>query len=99
MISMPQVHSIRLQRREGETIAGIARKAGVSRTAAYEKLREGDCSPKMSIKQHKHRVLDDYRTIIEGWLDEELRRNRLRSCPEFFCYGECGNGQQRQGVC
>lgn len=76
MISMSQVHSIRLLRREGETIAGIARKVGVSRTTVYEKLREGDCSPKMPVKQHKHRMLDDYRSIIEGWLDEDSRNWR-----------------------
>lgn len=76
MISMSQVHSIRLLRREGETIAGIARKVGVSRTTVHEKLREGDCSPKMPVKQHKHRMLDDYRAIIEGWLDEDSRNWR-----------------------
>ncbi|WP_198145549.1 helix-turn-helix domain-containing protein [Olegusella massiliensis] len=76
MISMSQVHSIRLLRREGETIAGIARKVGVSRTTVYEKLREGDCSPKMPVRQHKHRMLDDYRAIIEGWLDEDSRNWR-----------------------
>ena len=73
MISMSQVHSIRLLRREGETVAGIARKVGVSRTTVYEKLREGNCSPKMPVKQRKHRMLDDYRASIEGWLDEDSR--------------------------
>lgn len=76
MISMSQVHSIRQLRREGETIAGIARKVGVSRTTVYEKLREDDCSPKMPVRQHKHRMLDDYRAVIEGWLDEDSRNWR-----------------------
>lgn len=76
MISMSQVHSIRQMRRDGETVAGIARTLGISRTTVYAKLEEEDLSPEVPVKKHGKRMLDEYRQVIEGWLDEDARNWR-----------------------
>ena len=47
MISMSQVYSIRQLRKQGETVAEIARKAGVCRNTVYNCLAQDDLSPKM----------------------------------------------------
>lgn len=75
MISMSQIHSIRQMRKDGETISGIARDLGISRTTVYAKLEE-DLSPKIPVKTHGKRLLDDYRHIIEGWMDEDAQNWR-----------------------
>lgn len=76
MISMSQVHSIRQMRKEGESIASIARKTGISRTTVYEKLKEQDLSPKMPVGRDRGKLLDPYRPIIEEWLDGDGRNWR-----------------------
>lgn len=73
MISMSTIHSIRQMRKNGVSIAEIARIAGVSRTTVYAKLADPDLSPGFPIKKTSERMLDDYRPVIEGWLDEDAK--------------------------
>jgi len=73
MISMSKVNDIRRMRREGETVASIARKVGVSRDTVYRYLAADDLSPKMPAKRTKKSRLDPWRPLIESWLDEDRR--------------------------
>lgn len=107
MISMSQIHSIRQMRRDGETVAGIARSLGISRTTVYAKLEEENLSPKIPVKKRGGRLLDDYRQVIEGWLDEDAkswrkqrhtaRRIWQRLRDEFGV--ECSESTVRHYVC
>ena len=45
MISMSDVNSIRQMRRDGESVASIARAVGVSRDTVYKYLKKNDFSP------------------------------------------------------
>ena len=83
MISMSTIHSIRQMRKNGVSIAEIARIAGVSGTTVYAKLADPDLSPEFPIKKTSERMLDDYRPVIEGWLDEDAktwRKQRHTAC-------------------
>ena len=71
MISMTKVNDIRKMRREGESVASIARKVGVCRDTVYKYLAMDDLSPKMPAKRKGKSKLDPYRPLIESWLDED----------------------------
>ena len=71
MISMSKVNDIRRLRREGETVASIARKVGVSRDTVYKYLSLVDLSPKAPVRGVRRSRLDPYRPLIEHWLDED----------------------------
>lgn len=71
MISMSKVNDIRRMRREGESVASIARKAGVCRDTVYRYLAMDDLSPKMPTRRKGKSKLDPYRPLIESWLDED----------------------------
>lgn len=71
MISMSQTYSIRQLRKSGESISKIARKVGVSRNTVYAKLAAPDLSPQIPAKAPKDRMLNTYRHVIEGYLDED----------------------------
>ena len=71
MISMSKVNDIRKMKREGCSIAAIARDVGVSRDTVYKYLEVDDLSPKMPVSTHRKSKLDPYRALIESWLDED----------------------------
>lgn len=71
MISMSQTYSIRQLRKSGESISAIARKVGVSRNTVYAKLSAPDLSPQMPVKEPREKMLDAYRPVIKGCLDED----------------------------
>lgn len=71
MISMYQVVTIRQLRKSGESIASISRITGVSRDTVYKHLSLDDLSPKMPVKRSGASMMDQYRAVIEGWLDED----------------------------
>ena len=75
MIGMSQIHSIRQLKAQGESVAGIARKVGVSRNTVYRHL-DDDLSPKPPRSASRVRLLDAYRSIIVGWLEEDRREWR-----------------------
>lgn len=71
-ISMSKVQAIR-QLKEGETVAGIGRKVGVSRDTAYKYLEMDDFSPEMPARKPAKSIMDEYRPIIEGYFEEDAR--------------------------
>ncbi|MEC4296003.1 IS21 family transposase [Adlercreutzia shanghongiae] len=70
---MSQVQTIRQLYRQGEKVSEIARRAGVARNTVYKYIGERDLSPKMPEPSRRGRILDDYRALIESWLDEDRR--------------------------
>lgn len=72
-ISMSQIQTIRQLKKEGESVAAIARKVGVSRDTVYKYLEKDDFSPAMPVKRPTRSIMDEYRAAIEGYLDEDAR--------------------------
>ena len=72
-ISMSKVQTIRQLKREGETIAGISRNVGVSRDTVYKYLEMDDFSPEMPTGKPAESIMDGYRPVIEGYLDDDAR--------------------------
>jgi len=73
MISMHDVNSIRTLRRRGKSIASIGRIVGHSEPTVRKYLKAQDLSPAMPKKRDRPSMLDEYRSIIEGWLDEDSK--------------------------
>lgn len=73
MISMSKVYSIRQMRMQGRSITEIAECLEVSRDTVYKYLKEDDLSPRMPKKKARTSVMDQYRSLIESWLDEDER--------------------------
>lgn len=71
MISMPQIQSIRRLRRNGETVASIARKTGVSEPTVRKYLREEDLSEKPPVRKRRASVMDQWMPLVEQWLAED----------------------------
>lgn len=71
MISMSQTYSIRQLRKRGESVAEIARKVGVCRNTVYKRLAEDDLSPKAPVSKGRRKLLDPYRALMLGWLEED----------------------------
>ena len=71
MISMPQVQSIRRLRRNGESVASIARKTHVSEPTVRKYLAKEDLSAVPSVRKPRASVIDPYLPVIEQWLAEE----------------------------
>lgn len=69
MISMSQAYSIRQLRKQGESVAAIARKVGVCRNTVYRTLAEDDLSPRMPVAKKRAKLLDPYRPLILSWLE------------------------------
>ncbi len=68
---MSNVQSILQLRREGESITDISKKVGVSRDTVYKYLSKDDFSPKIPAKAAGKSVMDEYKSFIEGYLDED----------------------------
>ena len=66
MISMPQVQSIRRLRRNGESVASIARKTHVSEPTVRKYLAKEDLSAVPSVRKPRASVIDPYLPVIEG---------------------------------
>ncbi len=73
MISMPQVQSIRRLRRNGESVASIARKTHVSEPTVRKYLAKEDLSAVPSVRKPRASVIDPYLPVIEQWLAEDPR--------------------------
>ena len=102
MISMSQVVTIRQLRKSGESIASISRITGVSRDTVYKYLALDDLSPKMPVKRPGSSMMDHYRSIIEGWLDEDARSWRKQRHTAARIHArlrdECGCGASESTV-
>ena len=68
---MPQIQSIRRMRRNGESIAAIARKQHVSEPTVRKYLRMDDLSEKPPVRRTRGSVIDPYLPLVEQWLAED----------------------------
>lgn len=71
MLDMPTIQSIRTRRSKGETLSEIAAHEGISVPTVRKYLAMRDFSPSLPAKQEKPSILDPYKDIIEGYLDED----------------------------
>ena len=71
MISMPQIQSIRSRRRNGESIASIARSERVSEPTVRKYLRVDDLSARPPVRRRRGSVIDEWLPVIEGMLAED----------------------------
>lgn len=71
MISMPQIQSIRSRRRNGESIASIARSERVSEPTVRKYLRADDLSARPPVRRRRGSVIDEWLPMIEGMLAED----------------------------
>lgn len=71
MISMPKIQSIRMRRRNGESIASIARSEQVSEPTVRKYLRVDDLSARPPVRRHRGSVIDEWVPVIEGMLAED----------------------------
>ena len=76
MISMTKQNDIRQLWRQGDSVAEIARKTGVSRDTVYKYRDKEDFSPEPPIKKVRPSKLDPYKPLIDQWLDDDLRSGR-----------------------
>lgn len=71
MISMPQIQSIRQRRRNGESVASIARGEKVSEPTVRKYLKADDLSARPPVRRRRGSVLDEWIPVIEGMLAED----------------------------
>lgn len=76
MISMTKQNDIRQLWRQGDSVAEIARKTGVSRDTVYKYRDKDDFSPSPPVRSARPSKLDPYRPLIDQWLDDDLRSGR-----------------------
>ena len=80
MISMPKIQSIRQRRRNGESVASIARGEKVSEPTVRKYLKADDLSARPPVRRRRGSVLDEWIPVIEGML------------AEVFCFNVCSTG-------
>ena len=78
---MPQIQSIRRMRRNGESIAAIARKQHVSEPTVRKYLRMDDLSEKPPVRRTRGSVIDPYLPLVEQWLAEDRASWRKQRPP------------------
>ena len=83
-ISMSQVQTIRQLKREGETVAGISRKVGVSRDTVYKHLEKDDFSLAMPVRKPAKSIMDEYRAVIESYFEEDARSWRNQAAQSGY---------------
>lgn len=71
MLDMPTIRSIRSRRAKGETLKEISKHERVSIPTVRKYLSMEDFSPKVPAAKERTSVLDPYKEIIEGYLDED----------------------------
>lgn len=71
MIDMPTINSIRQQRRDGCSVAEIARRNGVSRDTVYKYLKRDDFSPTPPARKKRPSKLDPYKPLIRQWIEDD----------------------------
>ena len=70
---MPVIQDIRQMHRDGASIAEISRKTNVSEPTVRKYVRMDDLSPKVPAKRRVPSMLDDYKPLIDKWLEEDRR--------------------------
>jgi transposase len=71
MTGMPQIQSIRQRRRNGESVASIARGEKVSEPTVRKYLKADDLSARPPVRRRRGSVLDEWIPVIEGMLAED----------------------------
>lgn len=71
MISMPQIQSIRSRRRNGESIASIARSERVGEPTVRKYLRVDGLSARPPVRRRRGSVIDEWLPMIGGMLAED----------------------------
>lgn len=106
MISMSQAYSIRQLRKQGDSVAEIARKVGVSRNTVYNHLAKDDLSPSIPIASPRPKLLDPWRPLIASWLEQDRLEWRKQRHTAHRIWArlrdeegvECGESTVRQYV-
>ena len=70
MTGMPKIQSIRQRRRNGESVASIARGEKVSEPTVRKYLKADDLSARPPVRRRRGSVLDEWIPVIEGMLAE-----------------------------
>lgn len=73
MIGMSTINSIRERCRNGDSVSAVARDEGVSRDTVRKYRDMDDLSPEMPIKKKRKSKIDEYKPIIDSWLEEDKR--------------------------
>ncbi|MDM3531684.1 hypothetical protein OYT97_11390, partial [Bifidobacterium longum] len=68
---MPQIQSIRQRRRNGESVASIARGERVSEPTVRKYLKADDLSARPPVRRRRGSVIDEWLPMIEGMLAED----------------------------
>ena len=78
VLRMAQTEYIRdLYEVEGKSMRAIAKEVGMSFRTVQKYVRQEDFSPKMpEAKVERHRVLEPYLAIIDGWMEQDQREPR-----------------------
>ena len=71
MIDMPTINSVRQQRRDGCSVAEIARRNGVSRDTVYKCLKRDDFSPTPPAKKKRPSKLDPCKPLVRQWTEDD----------------------------
>lgn len=73
---MTDKNSIRLLWRQGDSVAEVERKTGVSRDTVYKYRDMNDFSPEPPARRARGSKLDPYRPLIESCLNDSMRSGR-----------------------
>lgn len=73
---MSTIASIRKLYRDGESIAAISRKEGVSEPTVRKYVGQDDFSPRLPVREPRGSKLDPFKPIIDGWLESDRRTRR-----------------------
>ena len=92
MVSMPRVQSIRRSRRNGESVASIARKTHVSEPTVRRYLAKEDLSAVPSARKPRASVIDPYLPVIGQWLAEDRADWRERRHAATRIWERSGDG-------
>ena len=102
MTGMPKIQSIRQRRRNGESVASIARGEKVSEPTVRKYLKADDLSARPPVRRRRGSVLDEWIPVIEGMLaeDRETWHKQRHTAPHrgrstrgmLFCFNVCSTG-------
>lgn len=94
----PRVQSIRRSRRNGESVASIARKTHVSEPTVRRYLAKEDLSAVPSARKPRASVIDPYPPVIGQWLAEDRADWRKRRHAATRIWERSGGRAWRGGL-
>ena len=96
MLDMPTIQSIRSRRAKGETLSQIAEHEGVSIPTVRKYLSMTDFSPSLPIANKHPSILDPYKDIIEGYLDQDEKAGTSSAIPQSASMNACSKSTALQ---